>query len=91
MPVAPIVWALGGFIVGFLLGALVIALMNMAGKTDDAATQADVDDLCKRLATCQAVSAEYHDKAEYYLALYKDSAKANANLVKKGHSHATSN
>lgn len=86
----PIVWALGGFIVGIFLGALVITLMNMAGHTDEVATQADVDDLSKRLATCQAVSAEYHDEAEYYYSLFREGAKANAQL-KKGHSYAAVN
>lgn len=78
------------FVAGLALGALWGALANMAGAADERNYAAEIAELEKRLRICQEVSIRNQQAAETYYQLFRDGARANAQL-QKGNGYATVN
>ena len=79
------------FVAGLALGALWGALANMAGAADERNYAAEIIvELEKRLRICQEVSVRNQQAAETYYQLYRNGARANAQL-QKGNGYATVN
>lgn len=73
--------AVGSFVVGVLIGAMIMAVLNVSRISEaDSKHMATIAALKKQLAACRQMSEEQRVKAETYYELYCDGAKANAVL-----------
>lgn len=73
--------AVGSLVVGVLIGAMIMAVLNVSHTSDaDSEHMATIAALKKQLTACRQMSEEQRVKAETYYDLYCDGAKANAVL-----------